>query len=763
MSNGPGMAMPPDSMVQPESQQGQADIPATSDGVSTMTTPASEARLQDIDQNPGMDLLLSLSDKLGQSGPGVQPLPSAFNFPPNAGTGVATSDPAPLGKPKETVETGGMGMGRSASNSTHASLSGQSTVSGPDANHNPAMLQGLGAVDLTQASMVPGLCSSDGNVGMPSTTMPLFEPSFSAFDHQAHLNSIASAASATAANQFPATQFQALPTKGLGQEAGVQSQPMQPMPQPGGAALRTVPEATLSPIVRQVPVNAGASGNSVPAPDKDAQTTRFIQPPQNPGAVNSGTKPLNYVGQAGATAYGNNGVDKMMQSTPAAPGVPSGANLTTPSSDMLSYAAVTASGQPQQAPTTNRPSKPEPTMPLSGEDVQQKAIEEVMRKLNAQNQMAQTAALQHQQQQQQMSNGTKPQSMVGVKPPGMSRSASISMPVDGRFMSAPVAAAKPMPGIGMVPGDVAVPAGGTKRSSDVDKDTMKRLRTTKSEEEPRFPSGGIEGPGALYGLNTGGSVSSLQASELQRSASMSDVSQKRFKCPKCARAFARAYNLNTHLVTHDPDPSRAKPFPCPYPKCKSEGGRSFSRKHDLQRHVASVHECEPEPSVDEAGGNQNRDGSSGALASLGLGAPGKKFRCERCERAFVRRDALRRHHCTKSADTGGDRHGESNSPPKDPSPRTARGNETNDSTAVPESTHFVNLVNRHPPQRTGNALVPSKVQHDADENQPYTLSGFPDEVVDQVASQLMVETQGAPREERGETSEVRRESRDGSH
>ncbi|PWN98491.1 hypothetical protein FA09DRAFT_283308, partial [Tilletiopsis washingtonensis] len=60
--------------------------------------------------------------------------------------------------------------------------------------------------------------------------------------------------------------------------------------------------------------------------------------------------------------------------------------------------------------------------------------------------------------------------------------------------------------------------------------------------------------------------------------------------PKCDRAFARAYNLTTHISTHDPDPNRSKPFPCPYPSCKADGGRAFSRKHDLQRHVASTHE-----------------------------------------------------------------------------------------------------------------------------------------------------------------------------
>ncbi|CAO1625932.1 unnamed protein product [Parajaminaea phylloscopi] len=117
--------------------------------------------------------------------------------------------------------------------------------------------------------------------------------------------------------------------------------------------------------------------------------------------------------------------------------------------------------------------------------------------------------------------------------------------------------------------------------------------------------------------------------------------EKRFQCPKCDRAFARAYNLNTHLSTHDPDPIRSKPFPCPYPSCKGEA-RSFSRKHDLQRHIASTHEAEPEPLIEEQ--DENGDMVSTNLLSMGLGAPGRKFRCE-CGRAFVRRDALRRHNC----------------------------------------------------------------------------------------------------------------------
>lgn len=132
---------------------------------------------------------------------------------------------------------------------------------------------------------------------------------------------------------------------------------------------------------------------------------------------------------------------------------------------------------------------------------------------------------------------------------------------------------------------------------------------------------------------------------IQERSSKQEAVQKRFQCPKCFRAFARAYNLSTHLSTHDPDPSRAKPFPCPYRSCRAEGGRSFSRKHDLQRHVASVHEWEPEPGIHGDSGDVGEGQDTGGLASLGLGTPGKKFRCEQCGRAFVRRDALRRHHC----------------------------------------------------------------------------------------------------------------------
>nr|CDI54381.1 potential zinc finger protein [Melanopsichium pennsylvanicum 4] len=136
----------------------------------------------------------------------------------------------------------------------------------------------------------------------------------------------------------------------------------------------------------------------------------------------------------------------------------------------------------------------------------------------------------------------------------------------------------------------------------------------------------------------------ISASFARPTKKSSSGSVKRFPCPKCDKAFARAYNLNTHLSTHDPDPNRSKPFACPYPSCKSEGGRSFSRKHDLQRHVASIHENEAEPGI-HGDPEEVVGGETGGLVSLGLGTPGKKFRCDNCGRSFVRRDAFNRHRC----------------------------------------------------------------------------------------------------------------------
>lgn len=66
-----------------------------------------------------------------------------------------------------------------------------------------------------------------------------------------------------------------------------------------------------------------------------------------------------------------------------------------------------------------------------------------------------------------------------------------------------------------------------------------------------------------------------------------DDPRKRHKCTICGRGFARAFNLKSHIQTHDP--ARPKPHQCPHPMCK----RSFSRLHDLERHRQGIHSDGP--------------------------------------------------------------------------------------------------------------------------------------------------------------------------
>ena len=114
--------------------------------------------------------------------------------------------------------------------------------------------------------------------------------------------------------------------------------------------------------------------------------------------------------------------------------------------------------------------------------------------------------------------------------------------------------------------------------------------------------------------------------------------RKKYKCSACPRgmffsrlfllflisfiaAFARAYNLKTHMATHDPN--RLKPHICPHRSC----GRSFSRKHDLGRHLISIHRDESVTSSQ----------SVSSKKSIGV-ENGPRGWCETCGKGWVGRN-----------------------------------------------------------------------------------------------------------------------------
>ncbi|KAL7315127.1 hypothetical protein PS15m_006620 [Mucor circinelloides] len=84
-------------------------------------------------------------------------------------------------------------------------------------------------------------------------------------------------------------------------------------------------------------------------------------------------------------------------------------------------------------------------------------------------------------------------------------------------------------------------------------------------------------------------------------------SVKLFQCPLCPHMSKRRYNLSTHMKTHDKN--RVKEFNCLHEGCQ----KSFDRRHDRDRHLATVHRGE------------------------------RSYNCSECKSHFSRRDALNRH------------------------------------------------------------------------------------------------------------------------
>lgn len=104
-------------------------------------------------------------------------------------------------------------------------------------------------------------------------------------------------------------------------------------------------------------------------------------------------------------------------------------------------------------------------------------------------------------------------------------------------------------------------------------------------------------------------VSSPLGANFARSnkSSSAEKEKRRFVCEfeGCGLAFTRLYNKKTHQETHYPN--RVKAHPC------TECSRRFDRKHDLGRHLMTVHRKE------------------------------RTHTCQRCAKTFTRSDALLRH------------------------------------------------------------------------------------------------------------------------
>ena len=135
-------------------------------------------------------------------------------------------------------------------------------------------------------------------------------------------------------------------------------------------------------------------------------------------------------------------------------------------------------------------------------------------------------------------------------------------------------------------------------------DTVQVVKA-QSDEGPYRPSVGIS-PHCLFAAATQDASFAFPMDSPVGAAliAQSDMgpTRKKFICPECghreyrfysflfileAQCFflvsARKHNLKTHMETHNPN--RPKPFVCPEGDC----GHPFTRKHDLKRHLESMH------------------------------------------------------------------------------------------------------------------------------------------------------------------------------
>ncbi|KAF1838071.1 hypothetical protein BDW02DRAFT_49941 [Decorospora gaudefroyi] len=107
---------------------------------------------------------------------------------------------------------------------------------------------------------------------------------------------------------------------------------------------------------------------------------------------------------------------------------------------------------------------------------------------------------------------------------------------------------------------------------------------------------------------TRSSFTVMSGRERTRNRRHTDPANAPYRCTLCPdKGFARRYNYNQHMLTHDT--YRKRDNVCEFPGC----GKEFVRKTDLARHDQSVHKKT------------------------------KPFQCSRCPSVFARKDTLRRH------------------------------------------------------------------------------------------------------------------------